>query len=85
MTSWVSKKIPQLSVSTECDAGVFGDNCDQVCHCYGEECKGGQACKYGCEQGWMGPYCCTREYYSGQSRTQSCMNLWFVSLRKALI
>ncbi|XP_025110951.1 uncharacterized protein LOC112574242 [Pomacea canaliculata] len=45
----------------ECDAGVFGDNCDQVCHCYGEECKGGQACKYGCEQGWMGPYCCTRK------------------------
>ncbi|PVD23570.1 hypothetical protein C0Q70_16842 [Pomacea canaliculata] len=71
-----SRKIPQLSVSTECGAGVFGDNCDQVCHCYGEECKGGQACKYGCEQGWMGPYCCTRKrkadiiYYCANSASE---------------
>ncbi|PVD23568.1 hypothetical protein C0Q70_16840 [Pomacea canaliculata] len=43
-----------------CVDGFVGDNCDQACHCYGELCKGGQPCKYGCEAGWTGPYCYTR-------------------------
>ncbi|XP_025110573.1 uncharacterized protein LOC112574010 isoform X1 [Pomacea canaliculata] len=43
-----------------CKDGFVGDNCDQACHCYGEPCKGGQPCKYGCEAGWTGPYCYTR-------------------------
>ncbi|XP_025110571.1 uncharacterized protein LOC112574009 [Pomacea canaliculata] len=43
-----------------CVDGFVGDNCDQACHCYGEPCKEGQPCKYGCEAGWTGPYCYTR-------------------------
>ncbi|XP_025110576.1 uncharacterized protein LOC112574011 isoform X1 [Pomacea canaliculata] len=43
-----------------CVDGFVGDNCDQACHCYGEPCKGGQPCKYGCEAGWTGPFCYTR-------------------------
>ncbi|XP_041346895.1 multiple epidermal growth factor-like domains protein 11, partial [Gigantopelta aegis] len=41
-----------------CDAGTFGDNCTEFCHCQGQPCNYTTGeCVGGCKQNWTGTQC----------------------------
>ncbi|XP_041379689.1 multiple epidermal growth factor-like domains protein 10, partial [Gigantopelta aegis] len=46
-----------------CDAGTFGDDCSQFCHCLNEPCKYATGkCTGGCKQNWNGQNCSDYEF-----------------------
>ncbi|XP_041379553.1 multiple epidermal growth factor-like domains protein 10 [Gigantopelta aegis] len=59
-----------------CDAGTFGDNCTEFCHCQGQPCDyvTGE-CVGVCKQNWTGKQCnvCDADHY-GLLCNASCFN-----------
>ncbi|XP_041355509.1 uncharacterized protein LOC121373124 [Gigantopelta aegis] len=59
-----------------CDAGTFGGNCTEFCHCQGQPCNyvTGE-CVGGCKQNWTGTQCsvCDSDHY-GSLCNASCSN-----------
>ncbi|XP_041347307.1 multiple epidermal growth factor-like domains protein 11 isoform X3 [Gigantopelta aegis] len=59
-----------------CDAGTFGDDCTEFCHCQGQPCNyvTGE-CVGGCKQNWTGTQCnvCDYDHY-GSLCSAGCSN-----------
>lgn len=50
--------------STECDNGLYGNNCQALCHCKNDEAcnKRTGHCINGCDIMWGGDFCSECEY-----------------------